>query len=252
MIELASGLEALGGTVLALPLIEAREIPDKRMLDEALTSLEKYAWILFTSAYGVSFFMERWKALGIRRDLPDIPKICAVGPATAKAVREYGLGVALIPENFVAEGVIESLDRFHGGLQHLSGRRILLPRAKEARDVLPAALSAAGAQVDVIPCYETVRAGLDETVLGRVRTRKVDLAVFTSSSTVRNLVDMLGPEAGRRMLRDPIVAVLGPVTGSTVAQFGKQAEIVPGQNTVASLILAIRDYFSEGKSPDRK
>lgn len=252
MVELASGLEALGGKVLALPLIEAQEIPDKRKLDEALNSLEKYTWIIFTSAYGVSFFMRRWEKRGGPKGSPDMPKICAVGPATASALREYGLEAALIPENFVAEGVIESLDRFYGGLERLSGCRILLPRAKEGRDVLPAALSAAGARVDVLPCYETVRAKLDEAILRQARSNKVDLAVFTSSSAVRNLMDILGPEDGKRILRDSTVAVLGPVTGSTVARFGKQAEIVPDQNTVASLVLAIGDYFSERKLPDSK
>jgi len=245
MVELAPGLEAMGGSVLPLPLIEVREIKDKRLLDKALASLKEYAWILFTSVHGVAFFMERWIQTGDPARLPVMPKVCAIGPATARALKEHGLEVALVPERYIAEGLIEALRRYYGGLQNLAGCRILFPRALEARDVIPDALISAGAQVDVVPCYETVKADFDEKTIRRLRASKPDLAVFTSSSTVRSLIDLLGQEDGIGMLMNSTVAVLGPVTASTVKSFGKSAEIVPGQNTIASLIDAIRNYYSK-------
>jgi uroporphyrinogen III methyltransferase/synthase len=245
MVELVSGLEAMGGTVLPLPLIDVQEIKDKQPLDAALASLKEYAWILFTSAHGVAFFVERWIETENRVSAQAMPKICAIGPATARALKEYGLDVALIPERFVAEGVLEALERHHGGLHHLDGTRILLPRAKEARDVLPVELTKAGARVDVIACYETAKAEVDEGTIRQLRAGQPDLAVFTSSSTVRNLVDLLGQEDGVRILTRSTVAVLGPVTGSTVEGFGKSPNIVPEQNTIASLIEAIRDHYSK-------
>jgi uroporphyrinogen III methyltransferase/synthase len=244
MIELVAGLEAMGGNALPFPVIETQEIEDKQPLDRAIASLHLYTWLVFTSAYAVSFFMRRLKERGTAPGRQALPKICAIGPATAKAVSNFGYDVALVPEQFVAEGVVEALRKFSGGLHSLKGQRFLLPRAKEGRELLPAALSTLGAVVDVVPCYQTVRAELEESVIQRVRATKPDLVVFTSSSTVRNVIDILGQEDGNRMLLESVVAVIGPVTGSTTESFGKRAEIVPKENTIASLLEAICSYFS--------
>jgi len=241
--SLVAGLKELGGEVLPAPVIEVKEIADKRSFDAALASLREYSWIIFTSSYGAAFFLRRLAQLNISRDLCNLPKICAIGPATAATLRESGLGVELIPDEFVSEGVLKSLAQYYGGLQHLAGRRVLLPRAREARDVLPDALSAAGAQVDVVPCYQTVPAKLEENVERRVQTHSPDLLVFTSSSTVRNLMTALGCELGTKILLEATVAVIGPVTAGTVESLGKRVDIIPRENTVASLVDAIREYY---------
>jgi uroporphyrinogen III methyltransferase / synthase len=244
MVELIAGIEAMGGNAIPFPVIETQDIVDKQLLDKALHSLQEYAWIIFTSAYGVSYFMQRMQELGIRTSAREMPTVCAIGPATARALQEYGFEAALIPEKFVAEGVIAALEKFCGGLQSLAGRRILIPRAKEAREVLPEALAVAGALVDVAPCYQTVRAEPDEDVLNRLKERKPDLAVFASSSAIKNFVDILGEEDGRRTLAESAVAVIGPVTFRTAESFGKRPEIIPKENTIASLLEAIRLYYS--------
>jgi uroporphyrinogen III methyltransferase / synthase len=244
MVELVAGIEAMGGNAVPFPVIETQDIADKQLLDKALNSLQEYAWIVFTSAYGVSYFMKRMKDLGIRTSAQEMPKICAIGPATARALQEFGYEAALIPQKFVAEGVIDALEKYCGGLQALEGRRILIPRAKEAREVLPEALVAAGALVDIAPCYQTVRAEPDGDVLHRLKEGKPDLAVFTSSSAINNFVDILGQEDGKRTLAESAVAVIGPVTYRTAESFGKRPEIIPKENTIASLLEAIRLYYS--------
>ena len=244
MVELASGLEAMGGTVLPFPVIEAQAIEDTHLLDNALDSLREYSWIIFTSAYGVHFFMKRLKERGIGLNSDFIPAICAIGPATDAALEEYGWKTTLLPKRFIAEGVLDALDEHYGGLPHLAGRRILLPRAKEAREILPDTLSAAGVQVDVVPCYQTVRAEIDENILQKLREKTPDLLVFTSSSTIRNMIEILGHEQVIRMLMDSTVAVLGPVTGETAASYGKSVEIIPNTHTIVNLLKAIGDYYS--------
>jgi uroporphyrinogen III methyltransferase / synthase len=251
MVELVAGLEEMGGNALPFPVIQAQEIEEKELLDRSLASLHTYAWIIFTSAYSVSFFMKRLNELGTGTQY--MPKICAIGPATAKTVKEFGYEVALVPEQFIAEGIVEALGKLAGGLHALAGQHILLPRAREGRELLPTALIASGAFVDVVPCYQTVRAEFGENAIQRLRTTMPDLIVFTSSSTVRNMIDILGQEDGKRMLLESVVAVLGPVTASTAESFGKRAEIIPKENTIASLLEEIRAYFGrDGSTVDSR
>jgi uroporphyrinogen III methyltransferase / synthase len=243
MAELTSELEALGGTAVPLPVIEITEIENKQILDAALFSLDKYSWIIFTSAYGVAFFAKRLDELNIHRDKLSGRNICAVGPATARSMKEHGFDATLIPEEYVAEGVLQALDRRCGGIQNLEGHHILLPRALEARNVLANALIDAGALVDVVPCYQTQQSELNETFIKLLHGMTADLIVFTSSSTVKNLLDILGQEYGKKLLSNSTVAVIGPITAKTVESFGKTAEIRPKENTVASLLDAIREYY---------
>jgi uroporphyrinogen III methyltransferase/synthase len=166
-----------------------------------------------------------------------------VGPATAAALETAGVSVSLVPREFVAEGILSALEERCGGLRGLAGLRILLPRAKEARDLLPRALEAAGARVDVAPCYENTLPEIDAKQVQSVLACTPDLLVFTSSSTINNFVALLGSESGRKMLSDATVAALGPITARTLASLGKQAEILPRENTIPSLLDGIRLYY---------
>ncbi len=241
--KLVSGLEKLGAHVLPLHVITIREIADKHPLDTALRGLEAYTWIIFTSAYGVLFFSQRMKELAIHMDSKGGTLICAVGPATAAALEEQGFRVDMLPQEFVAEGVLSALAKEHGGLGGLAGHRILLPRAKEARDVLPRELSAAGAKVDIVHCYETTVGQIDDKTLACIRSQTPDLLVFTSSSTISNFAVIVGDQAARTMMRQTTVAVLGPITAATARRFGKDPEIVPEENTAESLLNAIRGHY---------
>lgn len=237
---LADGLQERGASVLPLPVIEIKAVEDMTPLQNALDHIEQYAWIIFTSAHGVACFFDSFG----KRQFPTPPRFCAVGPATADALKEYGIQPHLVPERFVAEGIIEALERFCGGLKNLAGCRILLPRAKVARDVLPRALKSAGADVDIVVCYETVRAELGREEIRRLENASPDLMVFTSSSTVVNLMETLGNAEAKDLLSKTTVAAIGPVTAGTLESYGKRAEIVPEESTIASLIQAIEAYCS--------
>ena len=244
MQELSAGLEAMGGQVIRLPLIELREIEDKAPLDRCLGHLHEYQWVLFTSAHAVDFFVKRLRELGLGSNRR-LPPICVIGPATAEAARHAGFEVSLMPEKYQAEGILEALEKYGGGRSSLKGQRILLPRALEAREVSPATLLASGAMVDVVPCYRNALPAMDELELQWLRTARPDLVIFTSSSTMRNLIDILGQEDGKRMLQESIVAVLGPITQSTAQSFGKNPEIVPEKSTIASLLEEIGSYYKK-------
>lgn len=241
--SLAAGLRALGAEVLVLPVISIRGTADKRALDAALDELNEYAWIIFTSAYGVRFFLNRIEERSIPRDRCKGLQICAVGPATAAALEASGIAVALVPKEYVAEGILAALAEKHGGLQGLAGSRVLMPRAREARDLLPRSLEAAGARVDVVACYENSLPQIDRKTLQSVVTHPPQLLVFTSSSAVYNFISLLGSEDAGRVLGRAAAAALGPITAGALASFGKEAEIVPRENTIASLLDAIRLYY---------
>jgi uroporphyrinogen-III synthase len=237
---LVPALEALGASVEHFQALQVREPADYSMLDAAMDRLQDYDWLIFTSAYGVEFFTRR-----LDRRLPGPLRVCAIGPATAAKARELGLGVDLVPEQFVAEGVVAALSRLHGGKDGLAGKRFLLPRAKEARDTIPAELTAAGAEVHVVVCYETVPPRPAPQIMARILDTRPDLIVFTSSSGVSNFVSLLGTESALDLLGSAAVAAIGPVTARTLESFGRKADIVPSENTITSLVDSIRRHFQE-------
>lgn len=241
---LKDGLERLGARVLQARVSLIRALEDTASLDAAIRALAQYRWILFTSVHAVQFFHQRLSDLGLGHLRTELQGICAIGPATAARLAELGFRVSLIPDEFVSEGVLRALAGAHGGAEYLAGIRILLPRAKEGRELLTRELAAAGALVDVVPCYESVPAQPDEGTRREIASRYPDLLVFTSPSNVRNFVDAWGGTTGREMLASSAVAALGPVTAAAVLAYGRKADIVPEANTIPSLLDAIRWFYS--------
>ena len=181
--SLSASLRGLGASVVEIPFIEIRKPQSYRPLDDALKNIKTYRWLILTSTNGVEAMWERVRKLRITRRALKHLKIAAIGPATKKAIVKHGLKVKMVPEEYVAESVVKGLR------DEVKGKRIVLIRAKVARDVIPEELRAAGAQVDVIEAYETVvpeksRARL--RALMRNRTRRPDVVTFTSSSTAKN------------------------------------------------------------------
>ena len=248
--ELAEGLRALGADVLSVAVLEAKEIEDNAALDRAIAGINQYDWIIFTSAWGVSFFAKRLARIFHENSTAaatDLPKICVIGPATAEAAEKQGFSVTLAADKFTAEGVMQSLEQHYGGAKNLRGLSVLIPRALEAREFLPLALGSAGCRVDTIPCYQTVQPEPGAELSAGLRKKTPDLFVFTSAKAIRNFIKTaaasLGETTVRLRLHDAAVAAIGPVTAAALESEGKSAEIIPSESTVPSLLDAIADFF---------
>lgn len=240
--DLRRPLEARGARVVLLPTIEIVPPADPGPLRRAAARAREYDWIVFTSVNGVGAFARTLRAEGVEpaalRDPsgddgmaePARPRICAIGPATGEALEGIGLPPDLIPEEYVAEAVVDALD----AAGELEGKRVLQPRAAVARSVLPDGLRARGAEVDVVEAYRALK---PERGAGEVRrlldAGEVDLVTFTASSTVRNFHDMVDPEAGRVR-----VAAIGPITAGTARELGYDVAVVADEYTVPGLVEA--------------
>lgn len=234
-------LQERGAAVLEVPVIEirARAGPE---LDSALRSLRRYDWLIFTSANGAAIFFERARELDLLPPPFSLPRICAIGPATQQRVTQYGYQVDLVPAVYQAEGVLEAFLDFHRG--RIDGLNILLPRASQARQVLPQGLRRRGARVSVVPVYDIVipegsRRLLEQALAGP----PPDLVTFTSPSTVRNFL-ALGAQDRLAQLR---CAVIGPVTAATARKCGLEVVVEAEDFTIPHLVEAIEGYFRAQK-----
>lgn len=242
---LSAGLRSLGATVVEIPFIEIRKPRSFQPLDQALRDLKSYDWLILTSANGVDAMWERRRKLHLtRRDFAHL-KVAAIGPATKRALVKAGLKVDMVPEEYVAESVVQGLR------EKVNGKRVLLVRAKVARDVIPEELHAAGAEVDVVEAYETV---VPKQSRNRIRAlmkkpARPHIVTFTSSSTVRNFAELLGPDRARS-LTDVQFASIGPVTSATLRELGLPVAIEAREFTMAGLIRAIvLALYAERPSP---
>jgi uroporphyrinogen III methyltransferase/synthase len=234
--EFSERLRALGADAIELPAISIHPPEDPTHLDQAIERLASYDWLIFTSVNGVRFFMERLDRSA--RDLRSLKaRICAIGPATRRAVEKLHLKVDLMPEEYVAESLVKA---FTG--EKLAGQRILLPRAAVARDLIPTELGRLGAQVDVVEAYRNI---VPEDAASRTReifaaSKKPNWVTFTSSSTVKNLLAAAGQEA----LKGVRIASIGPVTSETARSHGLTVEVEAKQYTLDGLIRALLEADS--------
>jgi len=236
---LSDGLRKLGADVLEIPFIEIRQPQSYADLDSVLRRLLDYEWLILTSVNGVEALFARLEKLGMSEaDLLHLD-IAAIGPATRKAIEEHGLPVDVMPEEYVAESVVASL------WQQVRGKRVLLVRAKVARDVIPHELRNAGAKVHVVEAYETVAPEASrQQLLAALRDPKQrpHVITFTSSSTARNFVELLGKDnaaAGSPLLAGVKLASIGPVTSSTLRELGLRVDVEAQEYTIPGLIQAI-------------
>jgi uroporphyrinogen-III synthase len=253
---LSAELRKLGAKVIEIPFIEIRKPTSFKPLDSALKNLGCYDWLILTSVNGVEAMWERMDKLKINlknvREGHEFTRavknqkqtsasavaglhIAAIGPATRKAIEQRGAKVDVVPKEYVAESVVQSLRR------RVKGKRVLLVRARIARDVIPNELRKAGARVDVVEAYETVVPQASRIRLRNAlanEQRRPQVITFTSSSTVRNFVALLrkpnAQVAGIRM------ASIGPVTSSTLRELGLRVDISAKEFTIPGLVKAIR------------
>jgi uroporphyrinogen-III synthase len=230
---LSSGLRALGAEVIEIPFIEIRKPRSYQPLDSALKNLLDYDWLILTSVNGVEALWQRLNKLGVTNKHLKHLKVAAIGPATRKAIEKRGVKVNVVPEEYVAESVVESLRN------QVAGKRMLLARAKIARDVIPRELRKLGAEVDVVEAYETVIPQSSRTRLRAIlkdQKRRPHVITFTSSSTVRNCVALLGRNPQLDGIR---MASIGPITSSTLRELGLPVDVEATEYTIPGLIKAL-------------
>lgn len=233
--KLTARLEQLGAKVIETPVIRIEDpADDYAALDSAIGNLSDYQWLIFTSVNGVEHFFARLLAAGKDARAMGYAKVAAIGSATAEKLKAYGIIADVLPQEFRAEGVLEALK---GTLPPHA--KILLPRAQEAREILPEKLREQGALVDVVPAYRTVAAAVDgEALKAQLAGGEIDLVTFTSSSTVTNLIQIVGSAAALAGVK---TAAIGPVTADTANKNGIEPDIVAKKYTIDGLVEAIKE-----------
>lgn len=241
--QLISELEENGAGCYECSTIEIQPVDDYAILDAELERLQEYHWIVFSSLNAVTYFFKRLAARGMdARDLKG-PEIAAVGTSTADLLSRYGINADLIPPQFTSEGLAESL--LDNGVE---GRNILIPRAEKGREILPETLRGAGARVTIAPVYKNVMPAVSRKELVGQLEAGVDMLTFTSSSTVRNFLTMVGGDDNNERLHDLLrgvkIAAIGPITAKTITDNGLQVDIQPKEHTIEAMVAEILQYFS--------
>lgn len=244
-IEHESELEGLlkfhGGHVLECPTI--RIVPEESQidLDSALVNLESFNWVVFTSQNTVNLFFDRLATLDIHSKVIKSRQICAVGPKTADMLQTRGVAVNLVPDKYTAEGVVEAFS----GLKERSGR-VLYPMGDQARTVIIDGLKHLGYQVAAPILYRNLMPkDIPGQTLKALKDRQVDCVIFTASSTVINLAQILGKHQFHDLLQGVTVATIGPITTQTCDRLGLKTHIEAPKYTFADLVDEIVYYFNK-------
>ncbi|HJS42052.1 MAG TPA: uroporphyrinogen-III synthase [Gemmatimonadales bacterium] len=240
--ELIRALEDHGAETVLAPVIRIQPVENLAKLRAALTGLSAYRWIVFTSQNAVQIVLDRLVAWGLTPRVFATTAIAAIGTATADALRQRGLSPSLVPDEFVAEALAGALVERSGGGASLEGARVLIPSAEDARDALAAGLRAHGAIVESLPVYRTVPTQTDLHGLAQEITGgRIDAVTFTSSSTVRYFVDLIGRDvatSGRF-----VAATIGPITGGTARELGLREVMEANPHTVPGLVRSLLRRF---------
>ena len=234
--KLTEKLENLGAEVLEFPTIKISPPSDNfESLDTAIKNLKTFDWIIFTSVNGVEKFFERLKIFKLDARIFSNAKIAAIGSATAEKLSDFGLIADLVPKEFRAESLVDSLKN------SVADKNILLARAEVARDILPNELKNFGAKVTVAAAYKTELAAENSAeVKSEILSGKIDCMTFTSSSTVENFVAAVGAES----LKKSKIAAIGTITAQTLKKFDVSADIVAEKFTIDGLVDSIKNFYA--------
>jgi uroporphyrinogen III methyltransferase/synthase len=233
--EFSRLLGSFGATIIPFPTIEIVPPDDWRPVDDSIAKLDSYDWIIFTSVNGVRLFTRRLPENGADITALAGKNICAIGPRTQGELEKLGLTITFCPSEYRAEAVADGLKTI--GIQ---GEKILLPRARDARNILPKALREAGALVDEVEVYQAVKPATSNASLNPILKKGIDVVTFTSSSTVRNFMELVSDKS---VMNGVKIAVIGPITAETVRDYGLEPHITPQEYTIPALVDAIVQYF---------
>jgi len=236
---LSRQIAELGGAPYEFPTIKIAAPDDFSPLDAAIRNIASFQWIIFTSVNGVKVFTRRLHQLGGDiRDLKGV-NLCAIGPKTKAILENYGLRVNYVPVEFRAEEIVAGLRE-----KLKPGDKVLLPRADIARKILPRALGKLGAKVTEVVAYKTIAEDNNSMeIVELLKSKKIDIVTFTSSSTVRNFLSMLQTPGIQDLMKNVLVACIGPITARTAEEAGLKVAIQAKEYTIEGLIKAIVEYF---------
>ncbi len=238
--DLVRKLTEMGADCLECPTIEVVAPDSWKPLDQSIDNIKQYDWLVFTSVNGVRYFFERLFKKGLDARVLGNMGTAAIGPATEQALLQYGITTDILPQTYQAESVVEAFSR-----EKLKGRKVLLPRAKEARAVLPEELRRMGAHVDEVTAYRTVQATDNRnTLIEDLKNGKIDMVTFTSSSTAKNFKALL-PDGDQEWLNHVTVASIGPITAETAQSLGFVSTVVADTFTIDGLCNAILSFYAK-------
>ncbi len=239
--DLVELLSELGAECLEYPTIKIEPLEDYTHLDRAIKNLSIYDWVIFTSVNGVAFFFERLFAAG--KDVRAFNNLhtATIGPATEKKLFDFGLKSDIVPQSYRAESVVNAFCNMD-----IKGNKILLPRAEEARPILPVELTKLGAAVDEIPVYRTAAVENDaDQLIEHLEEQSIDIITFTSSSTVKNFKALIPSKRFETLLKGVIIASIGPITTDTASELGFDVHITAESYTIPGLCEAILRYCAK-------
>ncbi|MEN8210930.1 MAG: uroporphyrinogen-III C-methyltransferase [Thermodesulfobacteriota bacterium] len=242
--SLVSKLTKLGAQCIEIPTIKIAPPEDISPLKKSIENIDNYDWLVFTSVNGVKFFFDTLFDMG--KDVRTLGhlKLACIGPITKERLCDYGIISDILPETYRAESVIKAFSNIE-----LKDKKILLPRAKKARTILPEELTRMGAKVDEVVAYETL---LDidkkEELITLLQNNEIDAVTFTSSSTVSNFISLLDSEDSRKLLKKVVAASIGPITSETAISLDIKPEIEAKEYTIQGLVDSLLAYY-ESKNP---
>jgi uroporphyrinogen III methyltransferase/synthase len=248
-------LEELGAEIFEFPTIKIIPPESYEELDRAIDKIETYNWLIFTSANGFKYFIQRF--LERDRDIRDMKgiRICAIGTKTAEAIKKYSMKVDMIPEEFNAEGLIETFTEEANKIrgwedeknltsqplnpltsQLLRGVKILLPRAEVAREIFPQKVKELGGEIDMPVAYRAIKPEKHGKRLKRfLKAGRISVATFTSAATFTNFIEIMGEDA-IDFLKEVTIAAIGPVTAKAIENAGLKVTIMPQEATIRAMV----------------
>lgn len=232
-------LLSLGAQPIALPAIRLQ--PQLETAQQLIAVGNPFDWIVFTSVNGVEYFFEALRLSNKDARWFSNSHVCAIGPATAQALEKHGIVCDLVPPTYQAEFIVEQLQKH----QSIQGKHFFLPRAAAARKILRELLESQGATVVDLPIYHTVADPNIKSIQTLMKTETIDAITFTSSSTVRQLLENL---ADKSLLQGKVLACIGPITADTLRQYGLQPDIVAEEFTTNGLVKAMESYYTKSRA----
>jgi uroporphyrinogen III methyltransferase/synthase len=240
--DLVSKLSKLGAHCIEIPTIQIIPPENTAPLQRAINNINDYDWLVFTSVNGVKFFFDILFDMGHDVRVLGHLKFACIGPVTKQRLRDYGILSDILPKTYRAEGVIDAFSTVK-----IKNKKVLLPRAKLARTILPEELTKMGAQVDEVAAYETrLNTDRKKDLISCLENNEIDAITFTSSSTVSNFISQLESKDAKKLLKNIAIASIGPITSDTARSFEIEPDIEAKEFTIQGLVNSLLAYY-EGK-----